>query len=347
MDEFVKYFLEYKKKVNPVIKEVFGQEKDYVSKIAPLAGQLVGDYKEFLSGGNKLRGCEIFLGYQMFGGENKKIGLKASLVIEIIHSFLLMHDDFMDNDDLRRGKPAMHKKYAEKFGDHYGESLAIVLGDEGCFFAYQLLNRLKISAERLSWATSLLSRTLVEVGIGQALDITYEKEKDLSEEKVLQIHRYKTADYTISTPLSIGAILAGADKRKLKAIKKFGIPVGIAFQLRDDELGMFSTEKQLGKPVNSDLKEGKVTLLIVKALEGASKKDGKFLKYAHGNKCLTRREVRRVREIMKTTGALEYSKLTSRKLVEEGKKFVPQITKDSHFQFLLSQLADFVIERHV
>lgn len=343
--DFFDYLLAYNKKLEPILNNIFDEEKNSISKLVPMAGEMVGDYKEFLSGGKKLRGTEIFLGYEMFGGKNEQTGLKASLVIEIVHSFLLMHDDIMDNDSVRRGRPTMHKKYSSLFGPHYGLSLAMTLGDEGMFLAYRILNSLDLPGERLSKATGYLSQVLIEVGIGQALDLTYEKQKKFLLDSVLQVHRYKTAEYTISGPLSIGAILAGADEVKLKALKNYGIPVGTAFQIRDDELGMFSTEDKLGKPVDSDLKEGKITLLIVKALEKAEGEDKKFLEYAHGNSNLTVSEVERVREIIKKTGALEYSQQTAKKLVEEGKQYIPHITDDKKYQELLSQLADFVIER--
>lgn len=346
MTPFLKYLHQYNKNLDPIIEDVFDHEKQALGKIVPMAGSMVEDYKKFLMGGKKLRGCEIFLGYQVFDGKNDLEGLTASLVIEIVHSFLLIHDDFMDQDSLRRGEPTIHKKYAIKHGDHYGESMAVTLGDEGMFFAYRILNSLQLPRERLSKATEFLSKVLLEVGIGQALDITYEKEKKLSENDVIRVHRYKTAEYTISGPLTIGAILAGANNDVLKFIKDFGIPVGIAFQLRDDELGMFSSEEELGKPVDSDLKEGKITLLIVKALELASKEDKKFLQYAHGNKNLSKEEVKRTREIIKKTGSLAYSQKTSQELVEKGKKFIPKITKDPYYQKILAELADFVIERN-
>ncbi|MDO8570405.1 MAG: polyprenyl synthetase family protein [Candidatus Daviesbacteria bacterium] len=345
MSNFVDYLIKYNKDLKPIIDATFDKEQIAVGKIVPMAGDMINDYKKFLSGGKKLRGCEIFLGYQMFAGMNKEEGLLASLTIEIIHSFLLMHDDVMDQDDLRRGEPTIHKKYAKHFGDHYGESMAITLGDEGMFWAYRILNSLHFSRANMSKASEFLSQVLLEVGIGQALDITYEEQHKFSEEAVLQIHRYKTAEYTISGPLSVGAILAGADEKKLKAIKDFGIPVGIAFQIRDDELGMFSTEEELGKPVDSDLKEGKVTLLIVKALEFASVEDKKFLQSAHGNQKLTKEEVERVRTIIINSGAFAYSQKAARDLVEEGKKFIPEITDNIVYQKLLVQLADFVIER--
>ena len=345
MQTFFKYLEDYNRDIQPIIDKFFYEKKREVKKIAPVAGQMIDDFKEFFEGGKKLRGCEILLGYEMFGGENRKTGLLASLVIEIIHASLLIHDDFMDQDDLRRGKPTMHKKYSKNHNTHYGASMAINIGDEGLFLASYLLNSLDLPKERLSKATQFMSQFLMETGLGQALDISYERQKRFTEEDVLRVHTYKTAEYTISGPISLGAILAGADEKYLKAIKDFGIPVGIAFQLRDDELGIFSTEEVLGKPVDSDLRESKVTILIVKAFENAAGGDLKFLKYAFGNPNLAEEVVDRVREIIRQCGALDYSKRLSRKYVDDGKKFIPKISKDPKYQKLLEELADFSIKR--
>jgi len=345
MNHFKKFLEDYNQDIKPVIDNFFREEREKVTGIAPITGKMIDDFKDFLEGGKKLRGAGIFLGYKMFGGKDRQSGLLASLTIEIIHASLLIHDDFMDQDDLRRGKPTMHKKYSKGGDDHFGASMAINIGDEGFFLASYLLNSLDLPGERLSRATRFLSHLLMETGLGQALDISYEAEKRFSEEDVLRVHRYKTAEYTIPGPISVGAILAGVTETQLKAIKDFGIPVGIAFQLRDDELGMFSTEEELGKPVDSDLREAKVTVLIVKAFDKTEGEDLKFLKYAYGNKNLKKDEVEKVRDIIKKSGALEYSENLSRKYVEKGKKFIPKITKDPKFQKILSELADFVIER--
>lgn len=345
MKYFIKYLEQYNNDIQPVINKFFQDQKKEVAKIAPIAGKIVDDFKDFLEGGKKLRGCEVLLGYEMFGGNDRKAGLLTSLVIEIIHASLLIHDDFMDQDDLRRGRPTMHKKYAQYGGEHYGASMAITIGDEGFFLANYLLNSLELPLVRLSKATKFLSQILMGTGLGQALDISYEASGKLTEEDVLHVHRYKTAEYTISEPISIGAILAGADEKKLKAIKDFGIPLGIAFQIRDDEMGMFSTEEALGKPVDSDLRESKVTILIVKAFEKAVGEDLRFLKYAFGNKNLSIKEVERVREVIRKNGALEYSQKLCKKYVENGKKLIPQITSDPKYQKLLLELADFVVER--
>ncbi len=345
MPNFLSELKKYNQEVVPYLEQVFEEAKTRAAEIYPPMSELVDDYKHYLKGGKKLRGWEITLGYEMFGGRGRDEILLGSLVIEIAHSFLLIHDDIMDNDSLRRGEETLHIKYAKKHGSHFGISLAINMGDEGAFLAYRLLSTLDFPAERKVRAFDLLSRILMEVGIGQALDITFEAEKHFSEEDVLTVHRYKTAEYTISGPLSIGAVLAGADENKLKVIKKFGIPIGIAFQIKDDELGMFSTEAELGKPIGSDLREAKVTILIVKAFENAKGEDLKFLKHAFGNPNLTEDEVEKVRGIIMSSGALEYSQTLSKKQVQESKKYIPQITTDKHYQQILTELADFAITR--
>lgn len=336
----------YNEEVEPIFRKIFTEERKRVVKIAPFAGEMMDEYLHYVLRGKKLRGFEIILGYEMFGGTDKETALIASTVIEIVHSFFLMHDDVMDNDPIRRGEPTIHEKYGKVYGAHYGRSVAITLGDEGCFLAFRILNSLDLPAERIQKASRFLSEALFDVGLGEALDVTYEQLGRFKENDVLDIHRYKTAEYTIPAPITMGAILAGYEGKSLESIKQFGIPVGIAFQLRDDELGLFSTEEELGKPVDSDLRQGKVTLLYVKAMENAGEHEGIILDLAHGYKNLSLEQVEKVRSIVKKTGALEYSQKFSRKLVEEGKQFIPQITDDKYYQDMLVQLADFVIERN-
>ena len=168
---------------------------------------------------------------------------------------------------------------------------------------------------------------------------------EVDEKRVLEVHHFKTANYTITGPLQYGALFAGAGEKEIEVIEKYGLPVGIAFQIRDDELGLFSSEQKLGKPIGSDIKENKNTILKIKALEQAGAKDRRFLKSAYGNRNLTRKEIQKVKEITIQTGALGYSQKMERELVEKGKKFVPAISANPRFQNLLYRMADYMIER--
>ena len=347
------YLKEYVAQSSPVIREFLDTEIQEAEKISPVTADIVRRFKIFMDGGKRLRGAQIILGYEMFGGRDQQAILKASTVIEIIHAFLLMHDDIMDQDNLRRGAPTIHEQFAElhkkesakRDGRHYGVSMAIDTGDIGMFLAGKLLASLPFSAEYLLRVDGFLHQLLLEVGYGQALDVTYETYRKLTVDDVLRVHRYKCADYTISGPLIIGGLLAGKSLDELQAFYQYGLPVGIAFQLRDDELGMFSSAKVLGKPADSDLREGKNTVLILHALQKAKGKDREFLQWAHGNAHLKEADVERVRGILTDTGALVYSQKLARKLVEEGKSHIPEITPEPYFQDLLRKMADFMIDR--
>jgi geranylgeranyl diphosphate synthase type I len=293
------------------------------------------------------------LGYECFGGKDEKAILEASLMVEIAHAFLLMHDDIMDQDHLRRGMPTIHvqydklhrQRYHKGESEHYGTCMAIDLGDAGFTISHLILANANFSAEIKERVLRRFNEQLLTTAFGQAIDISYEHQEKVSKGEIMKVHHYKTANYTITGPLQYGALFAGADEKQIEKIAKYGLPVGIAFQLRDDELGIFSDEKKLGKPIGSDIRENKNTILHLKALERASPEEKRFLEYAYGNRNLTEGEVQRVREITIGTGALAYSQKLARELVEKGKRFVPQITTNPGLADTLSKMADFMIER--
>lgn len=353
------YLREYIRKSSPYINTFFENQNKVAGSVSPIAQKMVEIYHGFI-GGKRLRGALTYASYSMFGGRQEEDILRASLIIEIIHAFGLIHDDIMDRDRLRRGQPTVHVQYENLLAEnqdvkenkndpkHFGLSMALDLGDLGPFFGNLILGQTTFNPQIKIEFLKALSETIVTTIYGQALDVHYELETKPTQDKVLEIHRYKTANYTISGPLRYGAVLSGLSRESanFKALDDYGTPVGIAFQLRDDELGMFSTEKELGKPVDSDLRQGKNTLLFAKAFERGDPEQVKFLRYAHGNSHLSPEDVDKVREIILSSSALEFSQKESRRLVEEGKKHIPEITKDPSAQELLSVLADYVIERN-
>ena len=347
------YLKDYVQKTAPLLKEFFQGEKKKFAKISPIGAEMMEIYLKFM-GGKNIRGSLTKLGYECFGGKNEKAILEASLMVEICHAFLLMHDDIMDQDSLRRGLPTIHAQYEKlhncryKKGEqkHYGTCMAIDLGDAGFALSHQILAEADFPDEIKMKVLRKFSKQILTTAFGQAIDVSYEHLQKVTEADVMRVHHYKTANYTITGPLQYGALFAGVKEEEVKKIEEYGLPVGIAFQLRDDELGIFSEEDKLGKPVGSDIREDKNTILHIKALEWSNPKDKKFLKYAYGNRDLTKAEVEKVKEITIKTGALAYSQKLSRQLVEKGKKIVPQITKNLEYQDTLCKIADFMIERN-
>lgn len=346
------YLRDYIEKTTPFLDRIFEKQEKEAAKISPVVGEMMRTYRDFM-GGKNLRGALVKLGYECFGGKNKKAILEASLMVEVAHSFLLMHDDIMDKDALRRGKPTIHvkyeklhqKRYAKGNSRHYGISMSLDLGDIGLMMAHLILANSQFSAEIKEKVLRRFNQTILDTGFGQAIDLNLECGKKITEKDIVKIHHYKTANYTVTGPLQYGALFAGADEQEIVKIEKYGLPIGIAFQIRDDELGLFSDQKTLGKPVGSDVKENKNTLLHLKALEWAEPEDKKFLQFTYGNPKLTTKDIRKVRKITVKTGAFEYSQKMAKDLVEKGKKFVPEITGDVNYQDTLYNLADFMIER--
>lgn len=353
----IDYLKAYIKDVKPYFEQFFLKQKEMALEVDPMAVELVNKYQEYI-GGKHLRGALTKLGYDMYGGTQTEDILKVSSIIDVIHSFALMHDDIYDQDDLRRKRPAMHIQFEQEFDksvangtirdkELYGISMATNLGDAGSYYANLILLDTNFDAELKLKFLNRLSRIIIQTVYGQALDIEHELSEKPTEESVMLIHERKTAWYTIPGPLQYGALLAGIeeDDSRYKAIERYGVPVGIAFQLRDDELGMFSKPEKFGKPIYSDLRQGKNTLLFAKAFENASEAELKELKAAHGNSDVNEEDLQRVNEILINTGALAYSKELSAKLVEEGKKHIKDITDDKDYQDKLELVADFMITR--
>lgn len=346
------YLKDYIRESTPILNQFFSRKGVEARGISPLAGQMMAIYRQFM-GGKNIRGALTKLGYECFAGKNGQAILEASLMVEITHSFLLIHDDIMDQDDLRRGLPTIHVQYDKlhqqryRKGDsrHYGICMAIDLGDVGYALSHLILANADFSPQIKERVLRRFNQQILTTAFGQAIDVTYENLPTVNERGVMRVHRYKTANYTITGPLQYGALFAGASGEKVEIIEKYGLPVGIAFQLRDDELGIFSQEEKLGKPIGSDIRENKNTFLHVKALEWASPQEKKILQLAYGNRDLTEEGVEKVRKITVETGALAYSQKLSRQLVEKGKKFIPQITTNPELQDTLAKMADYMIER--
>ena len=339
------YLKDYSKRANSYLKKFFASKKKVGAKIDKSIVENLDVFEEYTLGGKKVRGALAVLGYQIAGGKNENAILQVSCGIELLHSFLLIHDDIIDKDELRRGKPTIHKSYSGGKNEHFGISKAIITGDIGAFLGYELIVGSGFSKERITKALSKLNEYLLGTGYGQILDIESDYKNRVSWEDILKVRTYKTAYYTFVMPLVVGAIFGGADDKTLSLLEKYGIPVGIAFQLADDILGVFGDPKKSGKSNESDIREGKKTFLFAKALELAKDGDRKFLLKWYGSDKLDKEKITRIREIFTSSGSLDYSQQLAKEKSEKGKKYVLKITRNSQFRKILSSLADFMIYR--
>lgn len=306
--------------------------RGYGEVYAGISGDLGRDaanrLEEFTSRGKMLRGCLVRLGYDLVKGEcpvipesEKESVMLAGAAMELFQSGLLAHDDIMDRDRVRRGAPTMHVGYEHTlerggYADpaHHGEALAICAGDLAYFAAFQLLTEMPISATRAVQATLIAARELCVVGIAQMQDVANgaaqpgsanpfrDAPTDPSEEDIINLYRFKTGRYTFSLPLALGCAIAGGSEGDRLALEEAGEELGILFQLKDDELGLFADEKILGKPVGADIRENKKTIFRHRLLARADEETKARLAAMFGNPATGATEATYVRQQLERFG---------------------------------------------
>ncbi len=365
--DFERELQEFLSIFGPYAKRYFEDKRKAVSNYPKLIYQFYKDLADFTSGGKKLRGFLVYLSYKACIGDSSKKGIEkilpVVLAVELVHSFLLIHDDIIDQSEIRRGKPTVHKKFEETIqpsfkvadaselwrrsatdGKHYGVSQAIIIGDIACFEAIKLIAEARIDDKSKIRCIEKLLQTLLETGYGEALDVEYSR-MGADFEKIWQVTNLKTARYSFVGPLTLGAILAGAKKSKIEDLSQFGLTLGTAFQIQDDILGVFGKEKTLGKSTLSDLREGKNTILIYKASEMAGDKDKEILDRIWGKRQARFGDLAKVKRIIGDSGALEWAKAQNQKLARRAKGYINEITDEQKLRLVFGQMVDFVVKR--
>ncbi|WP_432924970.1 polyprenyl synthetase family protein [Microbispora sp. CA-135349] len=267
--------------------------------------------REFVVGGGKrIRPLLCYWGWRGAGGQapHEDRAVTTGAALELYHAGLLIHDDVMDGSELRRGRPTIHRGLARAprwaGAETFGRSAAILLGVLAQAWADELLADAVAGDVRGRAARELFNRMRTEVVTGQYLDILAHTRADADVDQALTVIRYKTARYTVERPLQIGGALAGAPPALLEAYSRFGLPLGEAFQLRDDVLGVFGDPAVTGKPVLDDLREGKRTVLMAYAYARARGPERDLLRTWHGAPGLDERRAAELRQIIVDTGAL-------------------------------------------
>ncbi|HSZ45748.1 MAG TPA: polyprenyl synthetase family protein [Streptosporangiaceae bacterium] len=266
-----------------------------------------------LGGGKRLRPAFCYWGWRAAGGPDCPQIYTAAAALELLHASALVHDDVMDASDTRRGRPAVHRQFASRlaqagFGDGadaFGAGAAILIGDVLLSWTDELYHSSGLPPEVLQRGQPVLDAMRTEVAAGQYLDLVNQVTRSDSVESAMRVVRYKTAKYTIERPLHLGAAMAGAGEAVAAVCTDYGIPLGTAFQLRDDILGIFGDPAITGKPVTGDISEGKRTVLMALATERANSAQLRVLDRYVGDRRLTEAGAAEVRAVITDTGALD------------------------------------------
>ena len=300
-------------RVQKVVDDFISAHHTLLDSISDDLSPLVDAVGDLLGGGKRLRPAFCWWGYRGAGGADTEEAMRAAAALEFLQACALIHDDVMDGSDTRRGMPSAHHRFAmlhrgaEWLGspEAFGVGAAILLGDLCLSWADELLLTSGMPVDALARAKPVYDEMRTELMAGQYLDLLEQARGGGSVERAMTVVRYKSAKYTIERPLHLGAALAGASVEIAAAYTGYGLPLGEAFQLRDDVLGVFGDPAETGKPAGDDLREGKRTVLIATAMARATPAQAAEIRRHLGDPGLDAGGVEILRSVIAETGALE------------------------------------------
>jgi geranylgeranyl diphosphate synthase type I len=307
--------------VEAALRRFLAARRTEAEAISPVYAGAVAELERYvLRGGKRVRPTFAFLGWLGAGGDaagqDADAVLRCCAALELFHAYGLIHDDVIDASSTRRGAPAAHVLFADQHRarcwsgdpDLFGVGAAILVGDLAQGWADDMIRTCGLPEQVLARVTPVWSALRTEVLCGQLLDLTAEAAGQEDLDTPFLVDQYKTASYTVERPLHIGAAIADADPELIAAYRAFGIGIGVAFQLRDDLLGVFGSPQETGKPSGDDLVQGKRTALLAAALQYADEQDpdaAKFLRAKIGTP-IDDRELARMRAIITDVGAVDH-----------------------------------------
>ena len=292
-------------RVDAILEAFMAEQRSLLEGLGPEAVEPYDELSRVIgAGGKRLRPLFCYWGYRSAGRDDDERIVRAAASLELLHTFAIVHDDVMDRSPLRRGQTATHVELARSGDAHLGLSSAILVGDLALTLADTLLAGSGFEPDALVAGLHWYNRMRTEVVTGQYLDVVASRAPSIDEETARRIASMKSGGYTVEKPLLIGAALGGASQETDAVLSAYGMLLGEAFQLRDDVLGAFGDPAVTGKDADGDLREGKRTLLVARALEASSPEDRAFLGDRLGADDLTAGDAERIREILRSSGAL-------------------------------------------
>lgn len=333
------------------------QKHQVMAEISPAALVLVDAIKTLVTGGKRMRALLCYWGWRGAGGAaDAPAVIQAGAALELFQAAALIHDDIIDRSDTRRGGPSVHRQFGTLHTtngwaldeERFGHAAAILTGDLCLSLSEEMFAGIDAGADSRARAVFNLMRT--EVMAGQYLDILEEvagpsKPPETAVARASAIIRYKSAKYSSEHPLVLGGALAGGSDPLLAGYSKFSLPLGEAFQLRDDVLGVFGDPAQTGKPAGDDLREGKRTVLVGLAIAAAGADDRDFVDHNLGRQDLSDKEIQRLRTIMVDSGALASTEAMIAELSETAFAALARLPIDSTVAAALSTLGQGAVSR--
>ncbi|MDI2036326.1 polyprenyl synthetase family protein [Paenarthrobacter nitroguajacolicus] len=335
------------------------EQRDVMATVSPDVAPLIGSISTLVTGGKRLRALMCYWGWRGAGGlAGDPDIVTAGCALELFQAAALIHDDIIDRSDTRRGGPSVHKRFSQLHeangwaldSEHFGDAAAILTGDLCLSFSEESFTEIGPRARSGSAARRIFNVMRAEVMAGQYLDILEEvagpvRDRAASVDRARSIIRYKSAKYSTEHPLALGGALAGAPAELIAGYSSFSLPLGEAFQMRDDVLGVFGDPATTGKPAGDDLREGKRTVLVGFALNLASEADAAYLDRVLGDPDLAEEDVARIRRLMVECGALDATESLIEQLSKDAFEALERLPLDEVPLLALGQLAEAAVSR--
>jgi geranylgeranyl diphosphate synthase type I len=341
-------------RVDEALTEFLAGQRVRLLAIDPALAEICDAAETFvLGGGKRLRPAFAYWGYRGAGGLDSDQVVAAVSALELVQASALIHDDLMDRSDTRRGEPAVHRRFAARHtragwrggAAAFGDSAAVLLGDLVMVWSDELLHTSGVEPGDLARARTVFDEMRTEVTVGQYLDVLTQATGDTSVERAGKVARFKSAKYTVERPLLLGAALAGAPAELSAAYSAFGLPLGEAFQLRDDVLGVFGDPARTGKPAGDDLREGKRTYLVAAAFAALGDRERAELDARLGDESLDDAGVARLRRLIRNSGALDRTEERVAELLDTALTALDKADIGADARTVLRDLADAATRR--
>lgn len=343
-------------RVDKALTVFLADQRARMTEIDPALADVADALEAFvLGGGKRLRPAFAYWGFRGAGGLDSDPLVAAVASLELVQASALIHDDLMDRSDTRRGEPAVHRRFAVRHeaagwrggAEQFGDAAAVVLGDLALVWSDEMLHGSGVDLADLARARPTFDAMRSEVSIGQYLDVHTQATGDTSLERAGLVARFKAAKYTVERPLLLGAALAGAPAALSAGYSAYGMPLGEAFQMRDDVLGVYGDPAVTGKPAGDDLREGKRTYLVAAAFQTAPAADRAVLDAALGDPELDDAGVERLRAIIRDSGALARTEERIVTLTTESLAALAAADVEDEARGVLLELAEAATRRKV
>lgn len=342
-------FLKIKNRIEQELKNYLRSldKKYHLKKLSPL---LLRNIKDFvLRKGKRIRPILFCIGYLGFAKKTTPGLFRSAISLELLHDFMLIHDDIIDKSEMRRGKPSMHlmlqRQLPHKKLKFNGQDMAIVIGDIIYALALDAFLEVKENPKRKEQSLKQFISAALYTGSGEFIELLLGTTtlKKATKKDIYKIYQYKTANYTFASPLVMGAILAGADKKQTKALFAYGIKLGIAFQIKDDIIGLFEKSSNTGKPNLTDIKEAKKTILIWHAYHNSTKKDKKNIEKIFSAKKVNEKSLHQIQKILLNSKSIDFARKEIEKLRQESEKLLKHTGMKQKYQNLLKGFSEKIL----